>query len=289
MLRAAYWVTRVLGETGSPPAEARSLWPSLPLAGEIDIAELDVAERHLCSAGLVRDEAGVRTPTPALHTACTPPAPLGLEPLLACLLEASPPLWLLTAGGDGTSLANELIPDEVEEGLATVIRDPERREAFLLARARTVDLARTASIGSDGEAAVVAACRAELLALGGWELAQEVVRVSEISDELGYDVVAPRVDGSVRRLEVKTTRSSAPRAPVYLTRNELDTGCVDPDWSLVIVREERQGGHSILGHVRAAGLGHLLPVDREKGGRWQVAKLRIPTTDLVPGLPPAAA
>jgi hypothetical protein len=136
---------------------------------------------------------------------------------------------------------------------------------------------------------VIAACREELRGLGEHWAAERVRSVSEISDELGYDVVAPRLDGRLRRLEVKTTRSAAEIATVFVTRNELETGVADPNWQLVVVRSHRDRGHTILGHVGGEELAASMPEDRGEVGRWQVARVRMRVADLAPGLPPAAA
>lgn len=287
LLRAAYWVTRVLGPSGRDAGEARALWVSLPLAGEVDLVELATAELGLREARLLRLSNGVLAPTPALSSLCLAPGPIPpLELLLALIIEAAPPLWLLTAS-DGERLAMERVPDEVEDALKAVIKDPSRREAFLLARARTVDVEERTALGAAGEEAVVELCREELKELGEEEAACQVRRVSQISDELGFDVVAPRVDGSLRRLEIKATRSAATVVTVFLTRNEFETGSADPDWRLVVVRAKREGGHVILGHIAAPGLAARIPEDRPEGGHWQVAKVRIPLSDLFVGLPSA--
>jgi hypothetical protein len=62
--------------------------------------------------------------------------------------------------------------------------------------------------GDLAEAHVTKACRAQLSGAGRDDLAALVRRVSLTSDQLGYDVTAPRLDGSTRRLEVKGTRMS---------------------------------------------------------------------------------
>ena len=288
LLRAAYWVTRVLGPGGRDAAEARASWVSLPLAGEVDLAELKTAELGLREARLLRLSGGVLAPAPALSSLCLAPGPVPLELLLALILEVAPPLWLLTAGSDGERLAMERVPDEVEDALEAVIEDPSRREAFLLARARTVEADERTALGVAGEEAVVELCREELRGLGEEEAARQVRRVSQVSDELGFDIVAPRIDGSLRRLEIKTTRSAAQVVTVFLTRNEFEAGSADPDWWLVAVRAMREGGHSVIGHVGAAVLAGRVPDDRAEGGRWQVAKVRLRLADLSAGLPSAA-
>jgi hypothetical protein len=288
LLRAAYWVVRVLGPTGRDSREARAAWISLPVAGEVDLAELRSAEVGLGDVGLLESVGDLLVPEPRIAALCGSPGPVPLELLLGAIVEASPPLWLLTATTDGERLAMELVPDEVEEAIAGVIPDPARREAFLLTRARTVDAKERSAIGAAGEAAVAEACRDELSALGHEERAAEVRLVSEISDELGFDVAAPRCNGTLRRLEVKTTRSAAPVVTVFVTRNEFETGVVDPDWHLVVVRSFRKGGHSILGHLAAEKLEGLMPRDSGDAGRWQVARVRLSLAGLSEGLPPAA-
>jgi hypothetical protein len=151
-----------------------------------------------------------------------------------------------------------------------------------------VDAKERSAIGAAGEEAVVAACRMELKGLGEEEAAKQVRVVSEISDELGFDVVAPRVDGTLRRFEVKTTRSVASVVTVFVTRNEFETGLADPNWQLVVVRVNRDGGHSMLGYVGGADLAGLMPEDRDDAASWQVTRVRLPLEDLLEGLPPAA-
>jgi hypothetical protein len=288
-LRAASWVTRVLGVAGEPRTVARASWSNLPLGSEVDFDELELAEAGLREAGLLRVVGARLVPTPRLRAACATGEPMLFEQLLGLILEASEPLWLITAAGEGDQLAAELVPDEVVAALSTVIADPARREAFLLGRARTVDANRRAALGEAGEDAVVAACRQQLLAADASEAAAGVRRVSLISDELGYDVVAPRLDRSLRRLEVKATRSSAAAVTVVLTRNEIEVGRADPDWSLVVVRVAQGGEYAVVGHATTDPLEPLLPADGHELGRWQSAALRLAVGDLEPGLPTAGA
>lgn len=287
LLRAAFWVTRMLGRDGRDAQEARNSWVRLPLAGEVDLNELLAAETGLREAALLRLDGDALVPEPRLFEVCElgPPAPVEL--LLVILLEASPPLWMRAAAADGAGLASEFVPDAVVSAFGTVIEDPARREAFLFARARTVDTREREELGAIGEEAVVLACREQLRTLGDEAAAARVRRVSVISDELGYDVVAPRLDGTSRRLEVKATRSAAAMAVVFVTRNEFETGLTDPDWRLVVVRVDRAGRGAVLGHMGGAGLGPLVPEDRTDGGRWEVARLQLSTVTLSPGLPAA--
>ena len=84
-------------------------------------------------------------------------------------------------------------------------------------------------IGAAGEEIVLQECRAALSALGRADLAVRARRVSLISDQLGYDIVAPSVAGGGWRIEVKTTRTSAVLAKIILTRNEARVGLKDEE------------------------------------------------------------
>jgi len=287
LLRAAYWATRVLGASGERREVARASWAKLPLGGQVDFDELYLAEEGLLEAGLLGVQGGCLVPAAALAQACSGSQSIPFEELLALILEASRPLWLMTAAGDGGRLATELVPDDVVAALKTVIADPARREAFLLARARKVDADRRVELGDAGEDAVASACCQQLIEGGAAAAAAQVRRVSLISDELGYDVVAPRLDGSLRRLEVKATRSSATTVTIIVTRNEIETGRADPDWSVVVVRVPPDGESTILGHAAASALEPLLAADRHELGRWLQVALRLNIDRLEPGLPAA--
>jgi hypothetical protein len=288
MLRAAFWVGHVLGQHGEREDVAHESWMDLPLAGDVDLAELRAAEHALLGLGLVRRTGSRLVADARLRVACTEWQADTPELILTLALETARPLWLRAATREGELLMPELVPDGAATALATVLPDPARREAFLLARARSVDVTERLELGAAGEEFVEAACRAELVEAGHHALAAAVRRVSVLSDELGYDITAPRVDGAIRRLEVKATRSAGPEIVVIVTRNELTVGLRDPDWFLVAVRVDRNGQHELVGHTAAAPLKTLLPEDRHARGRWQATRLRLSVATLSPGLPPAA-
>lgn len=286
-LTAAYWVGRVLGADGTPRELARSSYPGLPIGGRADVVELLAAEQELIAVGLARVEEERLIPEPRLARACSADESPGRELLLGLLLEWAPPLWLVAAGGDGDQLRRELIPDGADRALASVIEDPDRREAFLLSRARKVNASEREAIGELGELAVVDACRAQLEELGESKFAAGVQRVSAISDELGYDVTAPRVDGSTRRLEVKTTRVAGDVAQVILTRTEAVVGAADSAWALVVVRLDQEDQATVLGWRSGRSLLDLLPANKDPRGRWETAALRLEVAALEVGLPRA--
>lgn len=285
-LIAGYWVGRVLGQDGAEPQVAHESYLRLPIGGRIGVAELRDAEEALQAAGLAAVQDGRIVPDPRLQQACRFGEPEACELLLALTLEIEQPLWLTTAAGDGQHIRPELLPDGVEETLAAVIEDPDRREAFLLARGRKVDATERARIGELGEIAVLEACQAQLTLAGEAALAADVQRVSAISDELGYDITAPRRNATIRRLEVKTTRAHGPIAPVIVTRTEATVGQADTQWMLVVVRLSDEDEADILGWIGGHQIAPLLPTDQHNDARWETALLRLPVTHLTSGLPP---
>ena len=285
-LIAGYWVARVLGRDGAELRVAHESYLRLPLGGRIGVAELRSAEEALQAAGLaaLRDDRIV--PDRRLVQVCSMAEREACELLLALMLELERPLWLRTAAGDGQHIRSELLPDGVENALATIIEDPDRREAFLLARARKVDAEERQRIGELGELAVADACREQLTAAGAAALAAHVQRVSAISDELGYDITAPQRDRAVRRMEVKTTRARGPIAPVILTRTEATIGTTDTAWMLVVVRLSDDDAAEIVGWIAGQQIAPLLPIDHHSDARWETALLRLPVAHLTAGLPP---
>ncbi len=176
--------------------------------------------------------------------------------------------------------------------LAELVPDAARREQLLLALAYRFDNTRQLLIGEIGEELIIHELRHELRALGRDDLALEVRRVSLLSDQLGYDICAPRVAGAPRLLEVKaTTVDTDPRSvSIHLSRNEADTGARFPDWSLVACVVEsiqyRQG--RIVGSCTTGALADLLPVDGY-ASRWEQAFIELPVDRLSPGLPGVVA
>lgn len=285
-LIAGYWVGRVLGHDGAELQVAHESYLRLPLGGRISVAELRSAEEALQAAGLAALRDGRIVPDGRLVQVCSLGERDACELLLALMLELEQPLWLRTAAGDGQHVRAELLPDGVENALATIIEDPQRREAFLLARARKVDADERQRIGELGEIAVVEACREQLTAVGAAALAADVQRVSAISDELGYDITAPRRDRSVRRMEVKTTRAGGSIAPVIVTRTEATVGRTDAAWMLVVVRLADDDTAEIVGWLGGQQIAPLLPIDQHSDARWETAMLRLPVAHLTAGVPP---
>jgi hypothetical protein len=237
---------------------------------------------HRCKLLEVEEE--VIKPTDELLEICRLPENEAMEVLLLATVERVPPVWIFAAC-EGTQLAPEAIPDNDWAVFKSIVQDPARREEFLLSLGRRFDMEEAAAIGSEGEIFVAQRCREELTRLGQPSLADSVRRVSLVSDQLGYDVVAPTVANEPWRIEVKTTRSSATFVRFVITRNEAKVGLSDQRWVLVICVQTERGRHEIAGWCHAESIGDLLPEDKHDRGSWLSARLTLDRSLLHPGLP----
>lgn len=143
-----------------------------------------------------------------------------------------------------------------------------------------------AATGAAGEEFVLAAVRDELERLHRPDIADRCERVSLISDAFGYDIHAPTLHDTMRRLEVKTQTVDGKPSTVrfYLSRNEYDTGRANPaEWALVACSRTHSGELALHGWCRAATLSSYLPADQ--GGKWTEALVTVPLSVLSPGFP----
>ena len=269
VVRAALHVAAVLGEGTLTVAVARESYWHRATSGQFSPADLRLGEDALVEAGFLLRYDDQLTLTPLLRELVDADVEDAVEALAVALLAR----WQAVVGD----------PSEIQELAGGLVEDPARREELLLALGQHFDDAHQREIGAVGEELVVAAARAELDALGHESLARQVRRVSLVSDQLGYDVTAPRVGGSPRLLEVKST---AGRGVVFLSRNEADTGRRFDDWSLVLCAIDDVGARTgtISGWCRHSDLAVLLPADRP-GGRWESASIEVSRLELRPGLP----
>jgi hypothetical protein len=179
--------------------------------------------------------------------------------------------------------------DEASAELEVLIPDAARREELLRALARRFDDEQRRLIGAIGEELVVTALRAELNGLGYPDLARSVRHLSLESDQLGYDIAAPRIAGADRLIEVKAaTAIEGGVASIYLSRNEAEIARRYRDWSLVLclVTDQVRREGAVVGWQAASALEPAFPID-SPGGRWESAALWLGVSSLVPGLPPA--
>ena len=201
------------------------------------------------------------------------------------LLSESKPLWLRAGLLDDGEYAEEIVPHRVLSRLRVLFRDPVDRERLLLAAARKVDTERRTEIGALGEIGVIRAAREKYRHLGVPELSNSIRHVSLISDELGYDIVAPSATtGDQHRLEVKTCVSSS-YLRIYISRAEADWGIQDPKWHLVVCALDEDGSARIVGSLQGCDFQDRLPTDANRDAhRWESASLRLRVSDLTPGL-----
>jgi hypothetical protein len=292
-LHAAWWLKDVLNAAGMPPQELRQSLGSMRTDGLYTQEVLLYALDLLASLGLVEHTAAEIRPTQELLRLHCLPEPVFAELLLQRFVRARE-LWLPSfAPGESRSWA-EIVPLEADQLLAGVYENAQRREGVIRALACKVDAQALAELGCRGEEAVVQACRAYLSAQGRPDLADQVRRVSEYDDTLGYDVFSPDCRGGRHEMEVKTTRAPRGRVEFFLSRHEAEIGATDPDWSLTVVREELDNGMTAVGWLRFSDIEEFLPrdsdatVDGYQCGRWDSVRIRLPDLRLLRGLPISA-
>jgi hypothetical protein len=276
LIRAALRTAALIDGYGSPVPAARSAYLLYPSDALYPPEDLRLGERLLLDCGLLREEGGYLNPTPGLLELVS----LDDEAASAMVFERS----VLATEARAVNSSDDRL-DEAAEVAGELIHDPDRRQALLLALRQKHDHLRNEEMGLRGEEFVARYAREQLTELGREDLASEVRRLSEFSDQLGYDVVAPRLSGK-RRLEVKTSGVQVDGIfHLFVSRQEVDWGLSDDDWALVACRANTGYEIRLIGWCRAAALEPYLPVDGVSG-RWVSAELDLPETLFERGLPP---
>lgn len=272
--QAAMHVASIIDAGGSSTGDAQESYWHRATGGRYPPMDLALGQRLLIDLGLVIERDAVLHPTDALAELLDGTAEDALAALTARLAENVP------------DLAARLDP----RTLSDLILDPDLRDELLLQLAQRVDEGRAAAVGAAGERLVVAEARRELEQLDRPDLAREVRRVSLTSDQLGYDVRAPRLEGQPRRLEVKATvgDEQSHDVRIFLSRNEAETGRRLVGWSLVVchITHLDTTAGTVLGWWPYSELAERLPRDAG-GGRWAQAELTLAVADARPGLPSA--
>jgi hypothetical protein len=276
LIRAALDVASVLDPRGSALADIHESYWRHATGGTLPPADLRSGERLLIACGLVEERGGILHPRPELLDLLSGTTDDAIAHIAYCALAV------------GTT-AGEMHPASSDPQLIELVPDPGRREELLLLLKRRFDDIRRREVGAIGEELVVASVRDELNELGRPDLAREVRHVSLQSDQLGYDISAPRVNGPPRLLEVKATTSptSDNQVVVYLTRNEIEVGLRYPEqWVLVVCHVTNVGDRrgDVRGWSRATALATMLPTDSHSA-RWETAAVRVSPELLEPGLP----
>jgi len=277
-IKAALQVARIVDDTGSVTADARkSYW--VHAAGEnLLAADLQVGERLLVDISMIVERDGLLIPSAELKSLIDSPMDYAIGEVYNLAFQ------------NVSALRATASAPTVIEAVSSLNLDPEVREAMLLSLKRRYDDSLLKTLGEFGERIALDAFRLELLLLGYKALAQSVRRVSLVSDQLGYDITAPRVSGLPRRVEVKATTCArdASEYCVYISRNEADFGSRNPDWSLLVVHvlDSDSGGGEVIGWCNASAIESLLPEDSDSGA-WVQARIRLPSELLRPGIPNA--
>jgi Domain of unknown function (DUF3883) len=277
VVRAALHVASIVGQHPAALSHARESYWHHATGGTFSPADLRLGEQLLVDCDLVEMKAGALVATDRLRELLEGT----LDDAVAIVCHSLLTPRAATPDLDAGSLVT------LSRALGPVVLDDARRQELLLELGRLFDDARRSAIGAIGEDHVAEHCRRELHELGHDELARAVRRVSLVSDQLGYDVVAPRLDGPARLLEIKTAaRPPQSEFEFFISRNEIKVGLATSDWALVAcaVLDEQAGTAEIIGWCPAAALRDLLPTDAEQG-HWTQAQLSIPLERLHNGLP----
>jgi hypothetical protein len=277
--RAALHVASMLDLRGSKLDDARESYWHHATGGTFPPPDLQMGERLLVDCGLVIERDRQLFPAPDLEDLLDGAFEDALATLAVRALES-------TARSGNTELSTA---EALQESLTELVPDPDRREELILALGRRFDDRYRRIVGEIAEEIVVAAARAELVGLGYLDLSRQVRRVSLESDQLGYDVTAPRVSGPRRLLEVKgTTRDPSEDLAIHLSRNEAETGLQFDEWALVVchvTNVDLQEG-DIVGWLMGRDLEGTLPSD-VADGRWEQAEISVAGARLRPGFPSA--
>lgn len=277
-LKAAQIVSEILETERVPIIRVRRSYKHLPSDGLFDQRDFLIGEFLLKAAGLAYEEEEHIRLAPDVRGGPTPQNLIFWK-----YLEHQSPPWLGAATTED-SVGWDLVPGEAREELTAMFPDPLEREAFLLALARKFDDKHLREIGAAGEAVVAATWRRQLIDRGRPDLARKVEVLAEISDQLGYDVRAPALDGTIRRVEVKTSLRHDPFFRMVLSRNEARVGLSDPGWRLVACRKDGPD-FNLVGWCEATDLQAYLPTDPREGSAWMSVRIECPVSTFRSDLP----
>ncbi len=281
---AAFHVASLVGPEGTKQVALTASFTHTATGGVFSTADLERGRDLLIRSRLLSSREGNLRRSPRLNILLGLPQAHAIGLALLALLDAAPPTWAAVAiREDGIS--DELIPDDDARALAEVWTDPLERERALIALGSRFDPRALEAAGEAAEIAVVMKCRRALERLNRPDLASTVQRVSEISDQLGYDVLSPTLSGDAMRLEVKSGSAQGDGVECIITRNEVSRGLADPTWALVFCHARSPRIARVLGWCDGAALRGRIPVDRSVEGRWMSARIRIDRSELRPGLP----
>jgi hypothetical protein len=272
-IRSAIIVATIIGTTGALIGEVRESYWRRAGGGLQSPHDLRIGQDLLTSCDLVVLDGDWLMPSLECHTL------IEADALDAALILCSR-AWIdqrVVDTGDPEFLAD----------LNTLVPDVSRRQHLIDGLAAKFDDTQQRLVGSIGEELVLKAARSELGAIGRLDLARQVQQVSMHNDRAGFDIAAPRIDGSVRLLEVKSTTSLDPHAFVYVSRNEFEVGRLNrEDWALVVceVTDTTTRDGQVIGWCSSDHVQEVTPVEAARG-RWETLRVEIELPRLFPSLP----
>lgn len=280
LLHTAARVLKILGLGFQNRTALRNSYHSTASGGRFPARQLLIAETWLIDSGwLVVDGAELGINPDREHV--TRDGGKLVHALVQSILMDAQPSWLATVNSSH-GLRFDFVPADAMDVLQSLYSSSER-EALLIAAAGKFDEALMADLGALGEATVLAEWRSALQRHGCDALLQDVRHVSLVSDALGYDIVAPRLDGAEMQLEVKCFRGRIPRC--YVSRNEFEIGQQLPNWRLVLCRATSLAEATIVGWTSGVHLAHRIPFDRDELSKWHVARITFGPGELSASLP----
>ena len=279
-LRSAARVLRVMGREQQVVSAVRESYRTTPSGGILSPDGLLRAEKWLVRVGLLKRDHSTIAATPRSLAMPNDEIEIVRELVRISIMEMTP-AWVNTVvSPDG--IRAELLPIQVESVLDYLF-EPSERDAILRSAAAKYDESILREIGDAGERAVVMAFQSYFKEIGRLKLAKRVRQVSLISDALGYDVSTPNLIGQECHVEVKCFRGRHPK--FFLTRNEFEVGIRLERWYLVICQFGRNSSTKSIGWTTAEKIGHIMPVDATRAAKWRVVEIRMPESELSPGLP----
>lgn len=280
LLQAAARVLELVGVSSQSRTALRNSYHTTASGGEFPARQLVMAEDWLMAIGWLVTEGQRLRIDPGRKHVLSNPNELVRTLVQAIMLDGRPS-WLATVHTP-RGPRFDFIPVDAMQVLEELYERPDR-EALLLAAARKFDEASLVDLGALGESTVLAEWSGALSLHGRSDLLGQLRHVSLVSDALGYDIVAPRLDGSEIQLEVKCYRGRIPRC--FITRNEFEIGRRLPSWYLVVCQAVTLTEATVVGWSSGERLKDRVPMDSDDFGQWQTARITFRAGELTSGLP----
>lgn len=238
----------------SDVARTRTLFASNRTYADVTPTQYAAALTWLQESGLITPEGEVRVPP---------------EPVSVMEAAVRDTLWLpdadllisgITELPEDALRASEILGLGSEDALAVV------RQAW-----GKVDTEARLRVGTAGEVALVGLLRAATDV--------PIRHIAATSDGYGYDIAV-----DTTHIEVKTTMRRG-RLTIYLSRNEYETMRRDPGWLLALVRLDQNLQPTAVATLDRTWIEEVAPGDHHPRGRWESARLDVPASAVISGLP----